>query len=62
MIYELMCTGRKLPNGNWAKAQNLGSKINTKYREDFPVIAPDGKTLYFSSQGHAGMGDFDLYS
>lgn len=52
---------RKLPNGNWAKAQNLGPKINTKYREDFPEIAPDGKTLYFSSQGHAGMGDFDLF-
>ena len=48
---------RKLPNGNWALAQNLGSKINTKYREDFPQIAPDGKTLYFSSQGHAGMGE-----
>jgi len=52
---------RKLPNGQWAKAQNLGNVINTKYKEDFPQIAPDGKTLYFSSQGHAGMGDFDLY-
>ncbi len=52
---------RKLPNGQWAKAQNLGNTINTKYKEDFPQIAPDGKTLYFSSQGHAGMGDFDLF-
>lgn len=52
---------RKLPNGQWAKAQNLGTTINTKYKEDFPQIAPDGKTLYFSSQGHAGMGDFDLF-
>ncbi len=52
---------RKLPNGNWAEAQNLGPKINTRYKEDFPEIAPDGKTLYFSSQGHAGMGDFDLF-
>lgn len=52
---------RKLPNGNWALPQNLGPKINTKYREDFPQIAPDGKTLYFSSQGHAGMGDYDLF-
>lgn len=52
---------RKLPNGNWAMAQNLGPTINTRYREDFPEIAPDGKTLYFSSQGHAGMGDFDLF-
>jgi len=52
---------RKLPNGNWALPQNLGPTINTKYREDFPQIAPDGRTLYFSSQGHAGMGDFDLF-
>jgi hypothetical protein len=52
---------RKLPNGQWALAQNLGTTINTKYKEDFPEIAPDGKTLYFSSQGHAGMGDFDLF-
>ena len=52
---------RKLPNGLWAKAQNLSSTLNTKYKEDFPQIAPDGKTLYFSSQGHAGMGDFDLF-
>lgn len=52
---------RKLPNGQWAKAQNLGKTINTSYKEDFPEIAPDGKTLYFSSQGHEGMGDFDLF-
>jgi len=52
---------RKLPNGQWAKAQNLGTTLNTKYKDDFPQIAPDGKTLYFSSQGHAGMGDFDLF-
>ncbi|MDQ3047314.1 MAG: hypothetical protein M3R27_07175 [Bacteroidota bacterium] len=52
---------RKLPNNQWALPQNLGPTINTKYKEDFPQIAPDGKTLYFSSQGHAGMGDFDLF-
>jgi tetratricopeptide (TPR) repeat protein len=52
---------RKLPNGLWAMAQNLGNVVNTKYKEDFPQIAPDGKTLYFSSQGHDGMGDFDLF-
>ncbi len=52
---------RKLPNGQWAKAQNLGKTINTIFKEDFPEIAPDGVTLYFSSQGHDGMGDFDLF-
>lgn len=52
---------RKLPNGQWAIPQNLGNVVNTKYKEDFPEIAPDGKTLYFSSQGHDGMGDYDLF-
>lgn len=52
---------RVLPNGKWSLAQNLGPKINTKYNEDFPVLAPDGKTLYFSSQGHSSIGDFDLF-
>jgi tetratricopeptide (TPR) repeat protein len=53
---------RKLPNGQWGKAQNLGKTVNTVYKEDFPEIAPDGVTLYFSSQGHDGMGDFDLFT
>lgn len=52
---------RKLPNGQWATPQNLGSNINTKYKEDFPHLSDDGKTLYFSSQGHSSMGDFDLF-
>ena len=52
---------RKLPNGEWGLPQNLGDKINTQGDEDFPSVAPDGKTLYFSSNGLPGMGGFDLY-
>ena len=52
---------RKLPNGEWALPQNLGPNINTKYKEDFPRLSDDGKTLYFSSQGHSSMGDFDIF-
>lgn len=52
---------RKLPNGQWALPQNLGPNINTRYKEDFPRLAADGKTLYFSSQGHSSMGDFDVF-
>ena len=52
---------KKLPNGLWAMPQNLGPNINTKYREDFPHLAIDGKTLFFSSQGHSSMGDFDVF-
>jgi hypothetical protein len=52
---------RKLPNGGWGTPQNVGPVINTASNEDFPNISPDGKTLYFSSQGHTGMGGYDIY-
>src|SRR5690606_30051200 len=41
--------------------QNLGPTINTPDDEDFPNISPDGKTLFFSSRGHAGMGGYDIF-
>jgi hypothetical protein len=52
---------RKIPNGNWGIPQNLGPNINSKYKEDFPYLTPDGKTLYFASEGHSSMGGFDLF-
>ena len=52
---------RKLPNGSWSKAQNLGKPINTDYDEDYPFLHPNGKVLYFASQGHNSMGGFDLF-
>jgi tetratricopeptide (TPR) repeat protein len=54
-------TARMLPTGQWGIPQNLGANINTKYREDFPWLSTDGKTLYFSSEGHSSMGGFDLF-
>jgi outer membrane protein OmpA-like peptidoglycan-associated protein len=48
-------------SGKWGKAQNMGSIFNTEYDEDAPFIDLDGKTLYFSSRGHKGMGGYDLY-
>jgi outer membrane protein OmpA-like peptidoglycan-associated protein/tetratricopeptide (TPR) repeat protein len=44
-----------------SEAENLGKDVNTKYEELSPFIHPDGKTLYFASNGHPGMGDFDLF-
>jgi hypothetical protein len=52
---------RKLPNGKWAQPQKLPDVINTKYNEDFPYLSNDGKTLYFSSEGHNSMGGYDLF-
>ncbi|MCB0588644.1 MAG: PD40 domain-containing protein [Phaeodactylibacter sp.] len=47
--------------GNWAEPQNLGATINTPEREQAPFIHADGQTLYFMSDGHPGLGGFDLY-
>lgn len=48
-------------NGQWGKAINLGSTINTAGNEDSPFIHYDGVTLYFSSDGHPGLGNNDIF-
>ena len=52
---------KQLPNGEWAKPQNLGGKINTEYDEDGIFVHPDGKTIYFSSKGHTSIGGYDIF-
>jgi outer membrane protein OmpA-like peptidoglycan-associated protein len=47
--------------GDWAKAVNLGTTINTADDEDGPFMDLDGKTLYFSSRAHKGMGGYDIF-
>jgi outer membrane protein OmpA-like peptidoglycan-associated protein len=47
--------------GNWMNITNIGSIINTSGDDDFPFMEYDGKTLYFSSTGHEGMGGYDIY-
>lgn len=42
-------------DGYWSQPENLGPEINTPYDEHTPFIHPDGKTLYFSSDGWPGM-------
>ena len=51
----------KLPNGKWSKALALSTQINTPFDEDAPFIHPDGRTLYFASQGHKSIGGFDIF-
>ncbi|MGM0497665.1 MAG: OmpA family protein [Bacteroidota bacterium] len=48
-------------NEEWGPAKNLGEKINTPYNEETPFLTEDGSRLYFSSQGHDGMGGFDIF-
>ncbi|GJM36240.1 MAG: hypothetical protein DHS20C18_52410 [Saprospiraceae bacterium] len=47
--------------GIWGEPENLGPKINTSEHEEAPYITNDGKTLYFSSTGHLGMGEQDIF-
>ena len=47
--------------GEWGKVYNLGQQINTPYDEEGMFIGHDGKTLYFSSKGHKGMGGYDIF-
>ena len=48
-------------NGSWTEPENLGAVVNTKGTEMAPFLHPDGKTLYFSSNTHVGMGGYDLF-
>ncbi|MFY0607183.1 MAG: PD40 domain-containing protein [Cyclobacteriaceae bacterium] len=47
--------------GEWGSAQNLGGTVNTPFRENSPYLAPDGKTLYYASDGHPGYGGMDIF-
>jgi len=50
-----------LKNNFWGEPVNLGPLINSDKDEQTPFIHPDNQTLYFSSNGHIGMGDADLF-
>lgn len=57
---DLYVSGR-LPNGSWSAPVNLGATINTLGRDQYPFWAADGKTLFFTSSGHPGLGGDDLF-
>ena len=48
-------------NGEWKKPVNLGPDINTARDESTPFIHFNGKSLFFASQGHVGLGGYDIY-
>ena len=45
----------------WSEPINLGPNINTPFAERSLFLHPDGRTLYFSSNGHPGLGGLDVY-
>ncbi len=55
-IYVVEKVGKK-----WGDAKPLPMTINTVGRETTPFITPDGRYLFFSSDGHLGMGGLDIY-
>ncbi len=46
---------------SWSNPKNLGKVINTEDDEKFVFIHPNGKTLYFSSNGHECLGSYDIF-
>ncbi|NLU37281.1 MAG: OmpA family protein [Bacteroidales bacterium] len=51
----------KKGENRWSEPVNMGSTINTGEMEFSPFVAADAQTLYFSSKGHAGEGDADIF-
>lgn len=45
----------------WTEPINLGKNVNTPFSERSLFLHPDGRTLYFSSNGHPGLGGLDVY-
>jgi len=58
---EDIYVAHKDSTGKWGAVENIGNVINTPFNEDAPFIHPDGKTLYFSSEGHSSMGGYDVF-
>ncbi|WP_018623120.1 OmpA family protein [Spirosoma luteum] len=48
-------------DGAWSEPVNLGAPINTPSNEASPFIHPNGQSLFFASEGHIGLGGYDLF-
>jgi hypothetical protein len=59
-LHDIWVTHRN-ENNQWSSPENLGDKINTPGIEMSPFIHPDNQSLYFSSDGHIGLGGYDLF-
>lgn len=52
---------KRLNKREWDKPVNLGTEINSPFDEVGLFLAPDGKTLFFCSNGNGSMGDYDIF-
>lgn len=51
---------KRIEGNSWGDPEEI-TTINSPFDEILPYITPDGSTLYFASNGHYGMGGFDIY-
>lgn len=52
---------RRQPDGTWSAPEPLPTPVNSPRDEKTPFIHSDSQTLYFTSNGHLGMGGFDIF-
>jgi hypothetical protein len=51
----------KTSGGAWTAVRSLGTAINTRGLELSPFLSDDKRSIYFSSTGHKGLGDADIF-
>jgi tetratricopeptide (TPR) repeat protein len=51
----------QMKNGHWTNPKNIGDILNTDSDEKFVFVHPNGKTLYFASNGHRTLGSYDIF-
>jgi Tol biopolymer transport system component len=51
----------KIGKKEWGEPKNLGAPVNSKYDEGGVFLAPDGKTLFFCSNGPNSIGSYDIF-
>ena len=51
----------RISKTEWGKPVNLGPEVNSEFDEVGAFLAPDGKTLFFSSNGKGSMGSYDIF-
>ena len=51
----------QIDDRTYSKPVDMGSVLNTLHSESYPVLSPDSKKIYFSSNGHPGYGKYDVF-
>ncbi|MBK9453797.1 MAG: OmpA family protein [Bacteroidetes bacterium] len=60
-LHEDLYVCHLIKNSVWSEPKSLGSIINTKGFETGPFLSADTKRLFFTSNGHGGQGDADIF-